>query len=376
MKKIIIILLLTCLNILVFAQKGSIQEDEIFVKADQEASFPGGIQGFYQFLVDNLKYPRQAQRMGVQGRVYVQFIVKKDGSITDINLVKGIGAGCDEEALRVVKLMPKWIPANQKGEAVRFKLIQQINFVLTDSNEPLLSSYARDTLGYYAEADHFSRPNDLGVFQFDTSGYSFTIEIDTSSYIARPEQSFTNFFNNYWKSIINDHSYHYSDSEINLTFEVLESGELTNFSLGNTIQENDTAIVRALMNQTNWKPGHFRGIPKSQKISLIIYSYVTQVYDTVDISAIEPKNYINFLKENFQHPRAALVGNIECSVEVEFIVEKSGKLSNLRIVKGNGYGCEEEVLRLFRMMPKWTPALNNEMIVKQKLRRKFPINEN
>lgn len=102
--------------------------DEIFTIVEESATFPGGIQAFYTYLGKELNYPRQAQRMGIEGRVFVQFVVERDGSLTDIQVVKGIGAGCDEEAVRVLKQSPKWKPGKQRGKPVRQKMIQNILF--------------------------------------------------------------------------------------------------------------------------------------------------------------------------------------------------------------------------------------------------------
>jgi len=102
--------------------------DEIFTIVEESASFPGGLAAWGKFLKKQLKYPRQAQRMGIEGRVFIQFIVERDGSLTDIKVVKGIGAGCDEEAVRVLKNSPKWKPGKQRGKPVRQKYIQNIMF--------------------------------------------------------------------------------------------------------------------------------------------------------------------------------------------------------------------------------------------------------
>ncbi|MEM9338840.1 MAG: energy transducer TonB [Bacteroidota bacterium] len=104
--------------------------DEIFTIVEEPAGFPGGIKAFYQYLSKSIKYPRQATRMGIEGRVFVQFVVEKDGSLTDIRVVKGIGAGCDEEAIRVLKSSPKWKPGKQRGRAVKQKIVQPISFKL------------------------------------------------------------------------------------------------------------------------------------------------------------------------------------------------------------------------------------------------------
>lgn len=102
--------------------------DEIFTIVEEQASFPGGLNAFYAFLKKEIKYPRQAQRMGIEGRVFVQFVVERDGSLTDIHVIKGIGAGCDEEAVRVFKNSPKWNPGKQRGRPVRQRMNQSILF--------------------------------------------------------------------------------------------------------------------------------------------------------------------------------------------------------------------------------------------------------
>jgi protein TonB len=90
----------------------------------------GGYEAFYKYIGKNIKYPDQARRMGVEGKVFVQFVVDKDGSITDVQVLKGIGSGCDEEAIRVVKSAPKWTPGKQRGRPVRVRMSVPIAFKL------------------------------------------------------------------------------------------------------------------------------------------------------------------------------------------------------------------------------------------------------
>jgi len=103
---------------------------DVFTITDESATFEGGIDAFYKYLGSELKYPKQAQKLGVEGRVFVQFIIETDGSLSDLHVVKGIGGGCDAEALRVLKNSPKWIPGKVNGVPVRQKMIQNLAFVL------------------------------------------------------------------------------------------------------------------------------------------------------------------------------------------------------------------------------------------------------
>lgn len=105
-------------------------EEAVRSYAEVMPSFEGGMGNFYAFISKKIKYPQAAKRMGVQGRIFVQFIVEIDGSLSDIRVLKGIGAGCDEEALRVMRLVPQFIPAKQGDVRVPVKMIIPINFNL------------------------------------------------------------------------------------------------------------------------------------------------------------------------------------------------------------------------------------------------------
>jgi len=104
--------------------------DEIFVIVEQQPLPQGGLKAFYQHVADNLKYPNQARRMGIEGRVFLEFVVERDGSLTDIKVARGIGAGCDEEAMRVIASSPNWNPGKQRGRAVRVRMVMPITFRL------------------------------------------------------------------------------------------------------------------------------------------------------------------------------------------------------------------------------------------------------
>jgi protein TonB len=97
---------------------------------EQQPEFPGGTAEMYKYLSKNIKYPSAASRANVSGRVFMSFVVNTDGSIQDVSVLKGLGFGCDEEAIRVVKAMPKWKPGKQSGRAVRVKYNLPINFQL------------------------------------------------------------------------------------------------------------------------------------------------------------------------------------------------------------------------------------------------------
>lgn len=106
--------------------------EEVFVIVEQEPTPVGGLGAFYDYLAQELVYPPRALRFGISGPVFVQFIIEKDGSITGAQVVKGIGMGCDEEALRVIQAAPAWNPGKQRGVAVRVKKIIPVRFVMAE----------------------------------------------------------------------------------------------------------------------------------------------------------------------------------------------------------------------------------------------------
>jgi len=102
----------------------------VYTYVEEAPSYPGGENARMLFLRNNIKYPRLALQNKIQGKVYISFIVEKNGSLSNIKVLQGIGAGCDEEALRVVNLMPKWKPGKTQGREVRVVITMPVNFVL------------------------------------------------------------------------------------------------------------------------------------------------------------------------------------------------------------------------------------------------------
>ncbi|WP_259069579.1 TonB family protein [Mucilaginibacter sp. X4EP1] len=107
---------------------------KVYSYLEKAPAFPGGQEGFGKFIGSNIKYPAKAKENNVQGKVTVSFIVERDGSPSEIKVVKGIGSGCDEEAVRVMKLSPKWEPGIHNSEAVPVILSVPINFALGKKN--------------------------------------------------------------------------------------------------------------------------------------------------------------------------------------------------------------------------------------------------
>ena len=115
--------------------EGDVDDDEmddVYTVVDEDPIFPGGVDSLYKFFADNIEYPQRAKDNKISGRVFVTFIVEPDGSVSNPIVLRDIGGGCGKEAVRVVKLMPRWNPGRNKGEAVRVRFTMPIKFTLTD----------------------------------------------------------------------------------------------------------------------------------------------------------------------------------------------------------------------------------------------------
>ncbi len=108
------------------------KNDSIYQIVDQMPEFPGGTEALLKFVANNVKYPEKAKDEEISGRVFISFVIEKDGSVSNVELKRGIGGGCDDEAVRVVKAMPKWKPGIKDGKPVRVSYMMPINFKLTD----------------------------------------------------------------------------------------------------------------------------------------------------------------------------------------------------------------------------------------------------
>jgi TonB family protein len=106
------------------------EEETTFLVVEEMPQFPGGEQAMFQYIGKQLEYPEEAKRKGVEGRVFIEFIVEKDGSITNVHVMKGIGHGCDAAAKEVIENMPDWIPGKQRGKAVRVEYRMPLKFTL------------------------------------------------------------------------------------------------------------------------------------------------------------------------------------------------------------------------------------------------------
>lgn len=115
-------------------QKGlsdeELAKEPVFTVVDQQPEYPGGVQAMYKFLGENIKYPAEASKNRIQGKVFLTFVIGSTGKIREVEILKGVSNSLDKESIRVVKAMPKWTPGRNDGKAVAVKYNLPISFVL------------------------------------------------------------------------------------------------------------------------------------------------------------------------------------------------------------------------------------------------------
>ena len=130
MKKLIVMLVLAVLCSGYAMAQIVVVDEEIFLVVENEPEFPGGSDSLYAYIARNIKYPETAKKEKIEGRVFVTFVIEKDGQVSSAKILRDIGGGCGEEAIRVVKSMPKWKPGTQRGNPVRFQFNLPVSFML------------------------------------------------------------------------------------------------------------------------------------------------------------------------------------------------------------------------------------------------------
>ncbi|MEQ9438342.1 MAG: TonB family protein [Cyclobacteriaceae bacterium] len=147
--------------------------DQVFMVVENQPTPEGGMEAFYDYIKTNLSYPAQARRMGIEGKVFVQFVVNTDGTLTDVEAIKGIGAGCDDEAVRVIREAMAWNPGEQRGKFVKVRMVMPVTFRLGGEPE--------------VEADQLqTNPKKISVIHFSTEGntLSGTLENEDGNPLA------------------------------------------------------------------------------------------------------------------------------------------------------------------------------------------------
>ena len=163
---------------------GEDDEDALLGMFDgRDPEYPGGMEAMYRFIQDNLKYPQLALESGIQGKVYLTFVVEEDGSVSNVRVLRDIGGGCGAEAKRVVEMMPKWKPGNQRGKAVRSQYNLPVNFILPKDRPRLIEGGPAETI--WQESRIQGMPIDTSNYDVSPNAPTQQMEVEGVKVIVR-----------------------------------------------------------------------------------------------------------------------------------------------------------------------------------------------
>jgi TonB family protein len=225
--------------------------DSIYQIVDEMPQYPGGEKAMMEYVAKNVKYPQEAKDKEIQGRVFVSFVVEKDGSVSTVKVMRGIGSGCDEEAVRVVSSMPKWKPGIKDGKPVRVSYMMPLNFKLTEG-QPAKPSKKADA----NKPD--MKPDKDGVYQIVEEmprfpGDEKALMEYLKSNLQMPEK---------YKG--DDAEFRLAEYRTFIRFVVTEDGSISDVNLikkTEGFKDLDDEALRVVKAMPKWEPGKMGGKP-------------------------------------------------------------------------------------------------------------------
>jgi len=343
---------------------------ELFLSSiESQPYFVGGNEEYIKYIEQNLQYPTLARDKGIQGHVLVNFIIETDGSVSNVNVLEGIGGGCDKEAVRVVSNMPNWKPGIQNGENISVSHSLSINFTLqrqsrqkeiTDKNLQA-GSEAMKNHNYPEAISCFTKSIEetplSKTFYYRALAYSFLGDTcnfctDLANASGLNNKTATRLFRNKCAPELVEES---APDSLQLILPEFSSFEIIDYncnSYDNTLYDLRYSNQNRTIKISSAK--HNNKLDSTENVT------VAGVVDLMPefpggISAL-----MNYLASNIQYPDLARDNKIQGRVILKFVVENDGSISNIKLVKGIGGGCDEEAVRVIMKMPKWIPGIEND----------------
>jgi TonB family protein len=288
-----------------------INNNEIFTVVEQNAEYPGGQAEMGKFLAKNLRYPIEAQKNEQQGKVFLKFVVDKEGEISNIKVIKSAGSGLDEEAVRVVGKMPVWKPAKQNGQAVNSEFTMPVEFIL---EEDIVDTQNRIRMNKL-----LANPTEDMLFVLDDNFFS----LKEFSELTKKMDGYQSL------------SIMLEEAAVKKYGEKGKNGAITIVSHKKEDKTGTQEKIYAVVEQNASFPGGQREMNK-------------------------------FLSKNLKYPEKAQRAYVKGRVFLSFIVKSTGEIDDIQVVKGLGFGLDEEAIRIVKAMPKWVPGMQDGKKVNSK----------
>ncbi|MCF8303614.1 MAG: M56 family metallopeptidase [Bacteroidales bacterium] len=338
-------------------------EDSVHKKVDVSPRYKGGSEALANYIDQNLDYPEEAKEKNISGFVYARFIVNKDGSVSGIEIVKGLGHGCDEEVEKTLENM-QWQPGEKDGNKVRTMMFIPIVFKTNGEPQLMLSLGALPVLG---DTVNFA-PQETQAIQ--PQGKDYYTAVDQQPQFPGGEKARMKYMQEHI-----DYPQEAQEKGIEGTvyvqFIIEKDGSISNAKVLRGIGGGcDKESLEVVQGMPKWEPGKVDGEPVRTQFNMPIRftlndsqkqaskkdkDYHILVDDRPEFKGGE-KARMEYLKQNIEYPKEAQEKGIEGTVYVQFIVEEDGSISNVKLLRGIGGGCDEEALEVVKNMPDWKPG--------------------
>ncbi|MFB6341537.1 TonB family protein [Saccharicrinis sp. FJH62] len=313
-------------------------ERQIFQIVEKMPEYPGGAKAMMEYLSMNIKYPTIAQEKGIQGRVYVNFIINTKGEVSDVKVVRGVDPALDAEAVRIVKGMPKWTPGEQRGKAVNVAYNLPINFAL-DNGKKEVTDGASIVAGDMIVKNEKIEKTDDGVIVSANVLDHKSNPIPGASVILKGNTLGTvtdmtgRFILKITSNVLEE-----SDKALVISFVGLKSVTIDLESTGNKMDEIEVVA-----------PG-----------KPVVFQIVEKMPQFPGGEAAMMK----YLNQNIHYPDVAKKNGIQGRVYINFIVEEDGSLSNIEVKRGVDPSLDKEAVRVIKAMPNWKPGVQRGKMVR------------
>ena len=303
------------------------------------AQFPGGTEQLIKFLSENIKYPVECEKQGIQGRVVLLIVIDKDGSVTDIKVAKSVHPLLDAEAVRVASSMPHWQPATKDGQPVRIRYSLPITFSL--NNATTEKGKGSEKVGQASRDRDATYPGGLEA-----------IRKYLDKNFVRPLEC--------------------SDIEGNMevAFIVDEEGKVSMVEVTKSLHPKlDKALTQVFMNMPKWQPAMRDGKPRQMRFTRPLHYFQhiglvggEEVYDEKGQLVTMPQfpggkeKLREKQKKNVKYPVECEASGITGRVVVGFVVEKDGKVTQVKLDRSSDPAFNMEAYKVMKKMPRWIPG--------------------
>lgn len=288
--------------------------------------FPGGDARMMQYLAKNLRYPISAQLAGIEGRVNARFVIDSDGSITYVEILRGVNLALDQEVLRLIKSMPKWIPGREKGVNVPVYYTIPILFKLNVDTSPQLPKKPKKT----------KEPAPLTLIQLNNGQTITTQNAATNATLPL--------------IVVDDIPYQIEGLDLTKAGddEIFKALNLTRADIESTF---------ILKGKDAEKREGERG--KNGIVLIVKNLSLSSIQARPDVMPVFPggdEGLMNYISQRLMYPKSAQEQGIEGRVQLRYVIDKDGAVKNVEVVKSVDPACDREAMRVIKGMPKWTPA--------------------